>query len=186
MTTKKISKIHQRVMTASSATRNINRMIEGTIHADDSGDEDFFAKDPSSWEELNELRQALAEGVLTFTMQVESMVNNPIVSEVLQDKKPEFDRLVQTFMSDTQEFSSKVAQLRAEHEHLSGKITNIDDFGKFNRIALRYENAKDELSVLLAPTISEMVLLINNQHNKREREQELTDPTVVSDVQVKS
>lgn len=189
MTTKKISKIHQRVMSASTATRNINKMIENSIESigDDS---DFFKDNPAQWEELEELASSLREGVLTFADQMNSMVTNEEAMALLQDKKPEFDRMFQTYLSDTKDFSEKFAQLYTKHEGRSGKITNMEDYALFNSLAFQYEHAKDELSALLAPTISEMVLLINSQYTKQQQQAkaqaDLTNPAVVSDVEVKT
>lgn len=189
MTTKKISKIHQRVMSASTATRNINKMIENSIESigDDS---DFFKDNPAQWEELEELASSLREGVLTFADQMNSMVTNEEAMALLQDKKPEFDRMFQTYLSDTKDFSEKFAQLYTKHEGRSGKITNMEDYALFNSLAFQYEHAKDELSALLAPTISEMVLLINSQYTKQQQQAkaqaDLTNPDVVSDVEVKT
>ena len=188
---KPISKIHQRVMEAQrlrvgKTDRAIDKIISDGMDIDRSGDADFLAYNNQTWTDLNTLREELATATMTFTGQVYGMINNPQVVVALGDKKPKFDRLVETFFADAQAFSSRVAELRAQHEHRTGSFASLEEYGEFNKLALQYQNANDELRVLLAPTISEMVLIVHEQTSAAAQQADLLDPKVVSDVEVKA
>ena len=192
MTTKKISKIHQRVMqssgqSAAAINRQINKLVENSMGNDRSKDAEILANITQKWEDLNALREQLAETVMTFTGQVYGLINHAGVIGVLGDQRPHFDKLVQTFFADVKAFSNRIAALRVQHETRTGKIDNFDDYGTFTNLSLQYQNANDELNVLLAPTLSEMVLIVNDKVYEAHLQQttDLLDPAVVSDIQPK-
>lgn len=187
---KTISKIHQRVMKAQrlrvdKTNQDIDKIISDGMEIDRSGDADMLAFNNQTWADLNTLREELANATMTFTGQVYALINNPQVLESLGEHKAKFDRLAQTFFTDAQAFSSRVAELRAQHEHRTGPFTSLEEYGEFNKLALQYQNANDELRVLLAPTISEMVLIVHEQITVAAQQTALLDPKVVSDVEVK-
>lgn len=187
---KTISKIHQRVMEArrlrdGKTNHAIDKIVSDGMEIDRSGDADLLAFNNQTWADLNTLREELATATMTFTGQVYALINDPQVLASLGDNKPKFDRLAQTFFADAQAFSSRVAELRAQHEHRTGSFASLEEYGEFNKLALQYQNANDELRVLLAPTISEMVLIVHEQTSAAMRQSALLDPKVVSDVEVK-
>lgn len=192
--TKQISKIHQRVQEAqrlrtSHTSRKINDMVANDMLIDRSGDVDFLSKNNQTWSELNDLREALAKATMEFTGQVYALIQNPEVQACLGEKRGKFDKLVATFFSDGKYFSERVAKLRAQHEHRTEKFATMEEYGEFQKLALEYQNAQDELNTLFAPTISEIVLIVHEQTSaalKAANDQaNLTDPKVVSDVEIK-
>lgn len=193
--TKKPSKMHQRVLqnagqSKSYTARQIDRIVENGMQIDRSKDTDMLSDINQTWEDLNTLRQALADATMSFTGQVYTLINNTGVLEALGPKQALFDKLVHTFFADAQAFSQRIAQLRAQHEHRSGAFTNLEEYGEFNKLALQYQNANDELAALLAPTVSELVLIVHEQlgnaQNEAAEKSNLIDPKVITDVEIKS
>lgn len=189
MSVKKLSKIHQRVMKTPGQSSNVinrqfDKLVENDMQIDRSKDAGVMADITQTWGDLNELRRQLAETVMTFTGQVYSLINNNDVLSVLGGKRAQFDKLVQTFFADVEAFSTRVAELRVQHESRNGKIDNFDDYGLFTNLSLQYQNANDELNVLLTPTLSELVLIVHECVGTGQSP-DLLDPATVSDVHPK-
>ena len=190
MTVKKLSKIHQRVLTSHSQTpasinRQIDKLVEQGMQIDRSKDADVMANLTQTWEDLNALRTQLAETVMTFTGQVYGLINNTDVLSVLGEQRTHFDKLVQTFFADVEAFSTRVASLRVQHEDRTGKVDALDDYGLFMNLSLQYQNASDELNVLVTPTLSELVMIVHERVDSAKQSAALIDPTVISDLPVK-
>lgn len=187
MTVKKLSKIHQRVLethnqSPAAINRQIDKLVEQGMMIDRSGDADVLSNINQKWDDLNELRKQLADTVMTFTGQVYTLINNNNVLGVLGDQRAHFDKLVQTFFADVEAFSTRVKTLRLQHEERTGKIETIDDYGLFTNLSLQYQNANDELNVLLTPTLSELVLIVHEQVSAAQAADDLLDPKQVSDI----
>lgn len=141
-------------------SRELDRVFNNNLVVDDSSDEEFLKKNNYTWDELNTLKEDLAKSVFEFITQVTTIITNSQVMNNLGDKKDHFNKLVNLFFSDINTFSNKVAKLREEHEHLNGAITTLEDFDKYNRIAIHYQALFSELATLITPTLSEIVLTI--------------------------
>lgn len=191
---KKISKIHQRVLSASatssatksSINRKINKIIEDSMDIDRSGDAELLSKNDQSWDDLNNLRESLGSALLQLCQEIFSMSVNPEIQSVLGDRKTEFDKLMKTFEADSTSFSERVQEIRLQHEGRTGKLTSMQEYSEFTRLFLQYQNAHDELNALLAPTMSELVLLVHEQVAVAQAAKDATDPQVVTDVVVKN
>lgn len=187
--TPKISKTHQRVQ---EAAKRRKKTPSTALYPVDGNNDQWLESITETWDDLNQLRQSLAEAVMNVTMQISEMAINPELQAALHDQKPVFDKLVQTFWNDAQYFASWVADIRSRHEHLTGRFKNLDDYSRYMQLSLEYQNANEELQTLLAPTMSEMVLIAHEcigrqtaQQQEEKAQQDLINPSVVSDLEVK-
>ena len=145
----------------------VQSTIKNDIAIDTSGDEDFMEGQTYSWDELNTLKSELASAVMDFTNSVVEIVRNPFVtSGCLGEDQSRFDSTVKTFFSDINHFSNQVKELRQEHEHLSGPITDITGFNVYNRVSITYHNLFTELNALAAPSLSNLIILLTEVENK--------------------
>ncbi|QXN70416.1 hypothetical protein AGENTSMITH_10 [Bacillus phage vB_BspM_AgentSmith] len=125
-------------------------------------DETFLANNPVDWNDLNKLKDDLGNTILNFVGQIKSTIENPQVVNNLGDRADEFKKLVTLFFSDISDFSSQVKTTRGEHEHRSGRITSLEDYNTYNRLAITYHNLYMELISLTSPTMSSIVMLISD------------------------
>lgn len=184
--TKKLSKIHQRVAEASSKTQNelIDRRIARAMSKDLSSDESMLASITQTWDELNDLKKTLAETIMMFASQFGALTGDPSVMNALALKPEsvaEFNKTIETIQTDLTFFSAKVKELRVQHEERTGRFQTIEDYSLFSRLSIEYQNAVSDLNTLLAPTITSVILLVNDCLNAKQAA-DLADPNVVSDV----
>lgn len=141
--------------------KEVDKAINKDFNIDTHLDEEFLADKNYSWDDLNNLKNDLGNSILEFVGQVNSIITNPQVISNLKDKSNHFQKLITMFFTDINEFSGKVKDLRVQHENFSGHINNLDDFNLYNRIAISYHSLYTELSALITPTLSEIVLTIS-------------------------
>lgn len=175
----KISKTHQRVQ---EAARQRQELKGSQVVATD--DATLLGQLTETWDDLSQLRINLAEAVMQVTMEMAKLAQDSTLQSNLGTHKAEFDKLMQTFWADSQHFAKRVAEIRVQHEHLSGRIQCISDYTLFTRLSLQYQNANDELQTLLGPTMSELVLIASEAMNAQ-MQSDLVNPAVISDVEVK-
>ncbi len=113
------------------------------------------------WEDLKTLKDELASAVIGLTLEIGSIVSAPAIMNNLGEKKEHVSKMIQVFYKDVDRFSSKVAKVRVEHEDKVGKLTDIEEFNTYNRVAITYQNLYTELNGLLAPTMADIVLTIS-------------------------
>lgn len=127
----------------------------------DVDDLDFLKEKLYQWDDLNTLKDSLGSNIMDFISQVNSLIISPTVISNLKDRKPEFDKLVQVFYSDVSAFSKDVAIIRTKHENKTGAIQTGEDFDEYNRLAIEYHNLFTELSSLVTPTLSSLMVLLS-------------------------
>lgn len=132
------------------------------VFVDLEDDETFLANNPVSWDDLNKLKDDLGSTIMDFVYQVKSTIENPQVVNNLGKRSDEFQKLVKLFFSDINGFSNQVKSTRMEHEHRMGRITTLEDYNTYNRLAITYHNLYMELTSLTSPTMSAIVLLISD------------------------
>ena len=151
--------------TSSFQKKQINNEIERAINSgfsiDTSNDQNFLTDSTYQWDDLNNLKDSLGNSVLEFMGQVNTIITNPEVIANLGERKNHFNQLINIFFSDISEFSHKVKHLREQHEHLTGRITDINQFNAYNRIAIQYQALYTELHALITPTLSDLVVTIS-------------------------
>lgn len=142
-------------------TTAVNQALASGFQINTSGDAQYLNGQSYSWDDLNTLKQELGNTVVEFVGQVNAIITNPQIMLNLGNKKDHFERVVQVFFSDIGAFSSKVAELRVQHETLSGLVTDINQFNLYNRLAITYSSLFNELQVLVTPTLSDLVLTVS-------------------------
>lgn len=138
------------------------KQVTDEMQVDTSGDLGLLEGENYSWDELNSLKDELGSGVLKFVGQVNSVVQNGEIVSRLGDQKQKFHDTVQIFFNDINEFSSKVKANRELHEHMSGKVNDLDEFDLYNRCAMTYHTLFEELSMLVTPTLSAIMIMITD------------------------
>lgn len=138
----------------------IDKVINNGFSIDVSGDEAALSNSNYNWDDLNKLKDDLGHSVLEFIGQVNAIITNPQITNSLGDKRPHFEQLVSLFFSDINTFSNKIKDLRVQHEHQYGKVNDINEFDHYNRLAFQYHGLYSELTTLITPTLSELVLTI--------------------------
>jgi hypothetical protein len=153
----KTNKLEQKLI-----TKEINKALSSGFNINTESDEDFLSKSTYNWDDLNKLKEELGISILEFIGQVNCAITNPDIINNLGDQKDHFNKVVNLFFSDINTFSHKVKDIRVVHEHLSGHINNINDFNNYNRIAIQYQALFSELATLITPTLSDLMLTIND------------------------
>ena len=131
------------------------------FEVDTSDDMTFLAEGNFNWDDLNKLCGELGNSVLEFVGQVRSTTLNQQVIDNLGDNTQKFTNAVNQFFNDIQEFSKDVEKLRLSHQGLSGPITDMDSYNRYNHMAMQYHTLFTELSGLVTPTISVIMIVIS-------------------------
>lgn len=169
------------------AVENVVNDEEVIIDLED--DESFLAKNPVDWDDLNKLKDDLGSTIMNFVFEIKSTIENPQVVNNLGERAPEFQKLVKLFFSDINSFSNQVKSTRLEHETREGRITSLEDYNTYNRLAITYHNLYMELVSLTSPTMSAIVLLISDitaamdEALRLEAEEAVAETTVAVEVE---
>lgn len=169
------------------AVENVVNDEEVIIDLED--DESFLAKNPVDWDDLNKLKDDLGNTIMNFVFEIKSTIENPQVVNNLGERAPEFQKLVKLFFSDINSFSNQVKSTRLEHETREGRITSLEDYNTYNRLAITYHNLYMELVSLTSPTMSAIVLLISDitaamdEALRLEAEEAVAETTVAVEVE---
>lgn len=131
------------------------------INIDTSGDDAFLRTLTETWDDLNAMKDEMANAVLEFVTQVEEVTRQNVVMENLGNHKLEFDRLLNVFYTDIDGFTKTVENLRVQHENRSGRITTMDELNLYNALGMEYAVLNQKLMTLIAPTITSIILLVN-------------------------
>ena len=153
----------------------ISSAIKDVFSINTQGDAAFLKHTNYQWEDLTTLMIDLGGSVLEFMGRVHSILANKDIMENLGDGKPRFDKLVALFHSDLDEFSKKVKTLREEHENRTGRIDNLTDYNTYNRISINYHALFNELTTLLTPTLSDLMLTVHEIVTKQSAEEALKE-----------
>lgn len=131
------------------------------IKIDTSKDNQIEELKNFSWDDLFALKEELASALIKFVLEVQNIIGNKTIIENLGDKKEHFEKLVKLFFHDIDNFSKEVGELVKKHEHRRGPIVDLDDFDEYNKIAIQYHVLYTELTNLISPTLTDIILTIN-------------------------
>lgn len=140
--------------------KEIDNVVQNGFKIDASHDVDFLQTTEYNWEDLNKLKEDLGNQIIEFIAQVNSVITNPEIIRNLGNKAEQFNKVVELFFSDVSNFSLKVKEIRVQHEHLIGRILDLNDFNNYNRFAIQYQSLFSELATLLSPTLADLMLTI--------------------------
>lgn len=172
-----------------AVAREVNKLVDNSFSVNTEED-DKASIDAIKvvWGDLTALKDELASQVLNLVHNVTSISANPEITQHLAHPE-NFSRLVQVFFQDVNEYSSKVKELRSKHEHRTGKILSIAEFEEYNKLAVEYYGLSEELIHVLAPTVTEIVLMSNHDVTAKIAEmqaaEDLISAKVISDVEPK-
>lgn len=138
---------------------DVSRATMSGFKADTSGDLELLRQENYSWDDLNTLREEVAKGVMEFVTQVAQLSQNQSILANLGGRLKEFTDTVALFFKDISAFSERVKQIRVQHENLSGPITDMVSYNKYNIIAFEYHTLCNELAILVTPTMSQLILI---------------------------
>jgi hypothetical protein len=155
-----VSKMNADKLEKKQIVREIDHAIQTGFSIDTSHDEEFLKTSEYSWEDLNKLKEDLGSQIVQFIAQVQEVITNPAIIQNLGDKADHFNKVVELFFSDINNFSFKVKDIRVLHEHLSGRIETMTDFNNYNRIAIQYQSLFSELATLITPTLGDLMMTV--------------------------
>lgn len=141
-------------------TKAIEQFVNDGMQIDASHDQDFLSSSQYSWDDLNKLKEDLGMQIIEFIGQVQSIIANPAVISNLGDKSTQFQKSIELFFADINNFSLKVPEIRLQHENRTGHIDNLNDFNLYNRLAIQYQALFTELATLVSPTLADIMLTI--------------------------
>lgn len=154
------------------------KKVTDEMSVDMSGDLGLLEDETYSWDELNELKDELGKSTLDFAMQVKSMTDNEEVILKLGDNQKKFAETVTIFYRDMDDFSTKVKANRLLHEEKTGKVVDLNEFDLYNRCAMTYHVLFEELSALVTPTLSNLMIMLTDIIDE---EVETSEETVVEE-----
>ncbi len=142
-------------------TKEIDNVIKNGFNIDSSHDEDFLKTAQYSWDDLNKLKEDLGSQIIEFMGQVNVIITNRDIIANLGDNLEHFNKVVELFFADINNFSFKVKDIRVQHDGRTGHIDNLNDFNNYNRIAIQYQSLFGELATLMSPTLADLMLTIS-------------------------
>jgi len=148
------------VLKKSKSNLEIEKAINEGFTVNTDNDLDLLGKQNYNWDDLNKLKDELGQSILEFVFQVNSIITNKDVIDNLGNRAEDFNKTVNLFFTDVNYLSNRVKELRAEHEHRSGPITDFNDFSGYNKVAFSYQYLFSEFNSLITPTISDLVLTV--------------------------
>lgn len=174
--------------------KKLAKAVKGVVDneeviVDIEDDETFLANNPVSWSDLDKLKDDLGNTIMNLVFEIKSTIENPQVVNNLGEKADEFKSLVTLFFSDVNDFSSQVKTVRSEHEGRSGRITTLEDYNTYNRLAITYHNLYMELISLTSPTMSAIVLMIadiTSEMDIKAKEEAVAETIEVNQEEVKN
>lgn len=142
-------------------TREINKLADHNFTVNQT-EEDFSTaeKIKVTWEDLLALKDELSSQVINLVYNVTSIVENKQILDTIVNKA-NFSKLVEVFFGDVGEYSTRVKNLRAKHESRTGKIMSVQEFEEYNKLAVEYYSLSEELIHVLAPTVTEIIIMSN-------------------------
>lgn len=144
----------------------INNAVNKGFEVDTSDDQKFLQGLDCSWDDLNALRETVANSLMEFVHQVKQLAENQSILATLGPLLDEFTSTVKIFFNDVTQFSEKVRVIREKHEHLSGAIKDMNEFDTYNRLTMEYHGMCSELTILLQPTMAQLILLSSEAIDK--------------------
>ena len=153
-------------------TTKIEEVVTEGLDVDIEGDLELLNTTNLDWDELNHLKDELGGKVIEFIMQIQSIIMNEDIVQNLGDHETHFKKVINIFFHDVNEFSKKVAALRTEHEHLSGKVKSLEEMTKYNRVSIQYQYLYSELITLISPTMASIITIANAVVTKLKNDQE--------------
>lgn len=155
-----VSKMNADKLEKKQVVKEIENAIQTGFSIDTSHDEEFLKTANYSWEDLNKLKEDLGTQIVQFIGQVQEVITNPAIIQNLGEKTQHFNKVVELFFADINNFSFKVKDIRVLHEHLSGRIETMTDFNNYNRIAIQYQSLFSELATLITPTLADLMMTV--------------------------
>lgn len=156
-------------MKKTSIAKATRKVAQEMIEIDSDVNKNLIDTFTETWDDLTKMKDELAHSVIDFIQQVHSIIDNPTVQQVIGDRKSELDKLYNVFRSDIEEISSRIAGICVKHESKSGRMTSLEEMTEYSRIFMEYQTIFTELQALLTPTLSSMVLLIDEVSPKQEQ-----------------
>lgn len=129
------------------------------FEVDTSHDQELFSAQNYNWDDLTALKNELGQGVLEFTGQVTQLVQNKEITNNLGSDTAHFAATVDLFFKEVTEFSDRIRVNREQHENKSGPLASMDEFNTYNRIAMTYHTLCNELTILITPIVSELMII---------------------------
>ena len=164
-----------------SKKKSVQQMEQ--VFVDKSHDGDFFKDEKTTWDELTQLKDEIGRTIVEFTCNLGMVINNKPVLDCLGEDRPGFEKAVAVLLSDIQNFSGKVKEVRLQHEGKSGVINNVDDYNTYINLSMQYNTLYTEIMLVISPSVTDIMMKLSEAELKYSEQQKLKDPAVISDAE---
>lgn len=139
--------------------KEINKIVNNNFQVvtDDTAIENNIT---STWDDLISLKNSIAEQIMQFVGSVQAISSNAQLIALIEDKE-HFNKLLRVFFQDVNDYTAKFKDLRLQHEHRTGKISSIEEFEQFNKLAFTYYALSEELLTVITPVVTDIIVISN-------------------------
>jgi hypothetical protein len=144
-----------------------------------------------AWDELNELYQTLVTGLYTVNKNLADIYKTEGLFNFI-DKKAEVKATIKGLANDLEFFKGKLIAIKALHEGKKGGFKDESEFGESLTIFEEYTKYQAEYDTVIMPSVTflleqsgiaeQKIYAIVNQ----KKEDDLTNPSVISDAVIKN
>lgn len=138
-----------------------------------------------SWDDLNNLYEAIGSQILAIGVQVNNAIK--VIMSTGISNNTELKICIDGLRRDIEMYTKDLITIKSRHNDKSGNVKDGNELAFMLSIFEEYTGMQERIQANAFPvmlTITEH-LSIALASNKTKAEEELTDPTVVSDIEVK-
>ena len=139
--------------------------------------------EPQKWESLNDLLGVIASQFAAYG-QILELVRIPELLEEVENKT-ELNERLQNLSKDIAYCNDMIKEIVSQHSHRTGLVAE-DDYNLYLLIGQQYFNLQAKIEELVVPEAISILTMLNVAEEKlkeRIKQENLTNPEVVSDVE---
>lgn len=137
-----------------------------------------------TWDDLRTLQEACGSGILEVAHEINHAIN-AINSANINNN--ELNVTVNGLKRDLVHFTNELVTLKDRHETRTGATKNSSEYAEVMNIGMDYMTYQEKFSGVMFPSLVTLTEFHNEalQQLKAQEETDLTNPAVVSDIEVK-
>ena len=158
----------------------LKKMFENADIPTDGGQKDKV----QTWDDLKQLQEVCGSGILEVATEINNAVRLIKTAEI---SNPEIILTVNGLSRDLMHFTDQLVSLKNRHEHRTGPQANPGEYAEIMNIGMDYMTYQEKFSgVMFQPLVTltefhnEAIQKLNEQ-----KEADITNPAVISDIEVK-
>lgn len=135
-----------------------------------------------SWEDLDDIYKVIAESIVSTAQEVNSCVQ--MINSAIDKADPELVISVRGLTRDIETFTQELLTIRSRHAGMSGVIKDGDELMLCMGVFNDYTILQDRFRAMAFPVMLTVTEFMSDLHSVQSKDH-LTDPTVISDIEVK-